>query len=232
MNCGSEGAGCWCTNEIVWVKKQEQGIQDVHPNEKALRRRQSSGEEMEGWAGRGKRRQGKKSEKYGGRLATRKLSKMFKNLQLASGRVGKWIKYINKLACERRSQWSDARANGRAAPPRQQVATNTDNWPRKRGKMFQTKPSVGIIIQKAASTRRFKAKLLSPSPPFQQQGAAWGWSCGENVLRPLQTPVQCDRARMRGGSCCGKLLCALSISIFRGCPNHSGDKTGRKEVAL
>ena len=58
MKSGSEGAGRWPTNKIVWVQKQGQGIQYVHPSEKVLGRRQSwitgarSGEEMKGLVGR------------------------------------------------------------------------------------------------------------------------------------------------------------------------------------
>lgn len=65
MKSGSEGAALWHTNELVWVQKQKQGIQYVHPNEKVFGRRQSwiTGD-MKGLVGvGGKRRQGKMSEK-------------------------------------------------------------------------------------------------------------------------------------------------------------------------
>lgn len=83
MKSGSEGTGHCYTNKIVWVQKQKQEIQYVHPN--VRRQKLNQWGELwgrdEGISGEGKRRQRKLSEEEGGRLA---VSRMFQNPQLVS----------------------------------------------------------------------------------------------------------------------------------------------------
>lgn len=168
---------------------------------------------------------------------------MFKNLQLVSGWVGQWNQKKYKISlwvqkpvgrCE--GKWSGG----------QQVAVDTDDATRKIGVSNETfsqdNYSKSCFYRNISQLLSRSPSIPAPDVSSAQQGAAWEWKCGENEpagrrcdeeCAPTVTiTVQSDRARMSGESCCGHLLCALCISIFRCCPKSNVNHSGRKEVVL